>query len=56
MDDPLSDRLTLVSLGPKETVTKFFKEAGGYLDVRSRRDFLRDKKQVTNLKYSKNID
>ena len=23
------------SLGPKETVTKIFKEAGGYLDVRS---------------------
>ena len=41
------------SLGPKETVTKIFKEAGGYLDVRLCSDFPRDRKQVTNLKCSK---
>ena len=41
------------SVGPKETASKNFKEAGGYLDVRSCSDFPRDRKQVTNLKYSK---
>ena len=41
------------SPGPQETVTKIFKEAGGYLDVCSCSDFPRDRKQVTNLKYSK---
>ena len=39
-------------LGPNK-LTKFFKEVGGYLDVRSSSDFPRDIKQVTNLKYSK---
>ena len=34
-------------------MTKIFKEAGGYLDVRSCNDLPRDRKQVTNLKYSK---
>ena len=33
-------------------MTKFFKEVGDYLDVRSSSDFPRDRKQVTNLKYS----
>ena len=41
------------SLGPKETVTKIFKEADSYLDVRSCSNFPRDRKQVPNLKYSK---
>ena len=41
------------SLGLKGTVTKLFKEAAGYLDMCSCSDFPRDRKQVTNLKYSK---
>ena len=40
------------SLEPKEAATKLFKEAGGYLDVRSCSDFPWDRKQVANLKYS----
>ena len=44
------------SLEPKESVAKIFKEAGGYLYLRSCSDFPRDRAQVTNLKYSKNIN
>ena len=40
------------SVGPKDTITNIYREAGGYSAARSCSDFPRNRKQISNIRYS----